>query len=92
MPTPLRSGPEAAYTLYSAIQAQPEMLWLDNLATGSQLGGPDLHAILTASGEVRARVVRTVGAATIALRQGRLLDRGRLAASHGSPTQRRAKQ
>lgn len=53
------SPTEANYTLNTYVRAEPAILWIDNVATGSTLGGPDLQAILTASSDVTSRVIGT---------------------------------
>jgi hypothetical protein len=53
------SSTEQHYTIDAYVREQPPILWLDNVATGATLGGSDLHAILTASGDVVSRIVGT---------------------------------
>jgi hypothetical protein len=50
---------EQHYTIDAYVREQPPILWLDNVATGATLGGSDLHAILTAAGDVVSRIVGT---------------------------------
>jgi len=58
-PAALPEGPERGYTLNALVLQEPGFLWLENLQTGSELGGVELLTALTAPGPVRVRAVRS---------------------------------